>query len=888
MKKGFQKILVLLLTLSMFMSMMAAPGFADADATDPTETTAETKEMQDDAPAVENLPIQEEQPEEQLTEDSTKEKNSEEQITPVVEESPIAAEQEVTPSGDNGVAIESNASDVTTADSQGSAVASGKVLRSAEAPAPEPVSAIDYAGDAVGFFKEDLTSGFGMFKIMTEPAPSYKLSADGKKVKLSFTPKNTTIYAGFYLNANIAIPTTWKEDGFIAAGQDGNYQIELDASYCGKAWPVAPVKKENRTETTSTQYYFAIPAADKLEKEEATNPPADPEKPDPATDKENEKPAGTQTPTTTQVLKDGTYKVLTTTDRKMFYIYPKEQDPAYSILKVANGKMTATITLTGSGYDYVFMGTPAEANKADKSKWIKGTIVNGYYTFTIPVSKLDTKLTITPHSKSYAEDGDPSTDPWRPGKWIIFYSGDAIKISDGATSTAENTKKPEKKDGATSGKQTSFKNDKKKDKESSWQDDSTRSTAAVNASTTLPDGVYTPDSFSWSGGSGRLAYIRCNKITVTNGQAYATIEFGSSSYDALRANGRVYSRSGGGNSTFVIPVRLNANNTIIGRTTAMSQVHWVEYSIYIGKAESAEDMAKVQEAKKDAAKARLKISEKAPAITGLKAVEDEDAGVEYAKYFKIYNYEGGVKLISIDISQDTALLEEYTKNSEKAIEDSEKEETVEYDDEGNVIVKTQHEYTEALYKNNVVNYLLVPEDFEVPAGLEKEYIIVTVPAEKTFMASPEAIDMMKDLNCLDAVSLLGMDEKDVKEESLKQAIKDDKVKTAGDLEKPDYQKVVKDKTELAILPDDLLPEEIKKDAKDKDKLTEEAKDMQKDLEKLESRFTTLDVPVIIDRSAQEKDELAQAEWIKVYGALYGCEEQADKIFDELVKKADKQ
>ena len=48
MKKGFQKILVLLLTLSMFMSMMAAPGFADADATDPTETTAETKEMQDD------------------------------------------------------------------------------------------------------------------------------------------------------------------------------------------------------------------------------------------------------------------------------------------------------------------------------------------------------------------------------------------------------------------------------------------------------------------------------------------------------------------------------------------------------------------------------------------------------------------------------------------------------------------------------------------------------------------------------------------------------------------------------------------------------------------------------------------------------------------------
>ena len=59
------------------------------------------------------------------------------------------------------------------------------------------------------------------------------------------------------------------------------------------------------------------------------------------------------------------------------------------------------------------------------------------------------------------------------------------------------------------------------------------------------------------------------------------------------------------------------------------------------------------------------------------------------------------------------------------------------------------------------------------------------------------------------------------------------------------------------------------------------------LEKLESRFTTLDVPVIVDRSAQEKDELAQAEWIKVYGVIYGCEDEANKVFDELVKKADK-
>lgn len=32
--------------------------------------------------------------------------------------------------------------------------------------------------------------------------------------------------------------------------------------------------------------------------------------------------------------------------------------------------MTAKITLSGTGYDYLYVGTSAEAALADKSKWI--------------------------------------------------------------------------------------------------------------------------------------------------------------------------------------------------------------------------------------------------------------------------------------------------------------------------------------------------------------------------------------------------------------------------------------------------------------------------------------------------------------------------------------
>ncbi|MBQ9707996.1 MAG: hypothetical protein IJV66_02295, partial [Firmicutes bacterium] len=30
----------------------------------------------------------------------------------------------------------------------------------------------------------------------------------------------------------------------------------------------------------------------------------------------------------------------------------------------------------------------------------------------------------------------------------------------------------------------------------------------------IDDGKYTPDNFGWSGGSGRLKYIKCQEITV--------------------------------------------------------------------------------------------------------------------------------------------------------------------------------------------------------------------------------------------------------------------------------------------------------------------------------------------------------------------------------------
>ena len=118
----------------------------------------------------------------------------------------------------------------------------------------------DYEGDAVNAIKAD-GSGFGMFA----PQEGTAASIVNDEVQITFVPKNKTVYGGFYLGADIGDESTWNEDSFFAVDESGNYSFELDASYCGKAWPIAPIKKKDGA-TSSDQYYLAIPAADKLDK----------------------------------------------------------------------------------------------------------------------------------------------------------------------------------------------------------------------------------------------------------------------------------------------------------------------------------------------------------------------------------------------------------------------------------------------------------------------------------------------------------------------------------------------------------------------------------------------------------------------------------------------
>lgn len=80
---------------------------------------------------------------------------------------------------------------------------------------------------------------------------------------------------------------------------------------------------------------------------------------------------------------DGEYDIEVDSSSSMFNITACK-------LTVADGKMTAVMTMGGKGYRYLYMGTSKEAVAADESEYIPYVEdTDGAHTFTVPVDALD-------------------------------------------------------------------------------------------------------------------------------------------------------------------------------------------------------------------------------------------------------------------------------------------------------------------------------------------------------------------------------------------------------------------------------------------------------------------------------------------------------------------
>jgi len=266
----------------------------------------------------------------------------------------------------------------------------------------------------------------------------------------------------------------------------------------------------------------------------------------------------------------------------------------------------------------------------------------------------------------------------------------------------------------------------------------------------LPDGEYVPDGFDFSGGTGKVK-ISCPRVVVTDGAATATLVFSSPNYPKVTVDGAEYAAAHDGDSSiFEVPAAINADMTVVGTTTAMSQPHDVEYVVHISIGEAGVAPSEAGEEEEDAAEAAAGVSAAAlqdrdrelPGLTW-----QSEMPLKYAREFAVDYYDGGYKLLTVG--------------------------------DGN-------------------RYLVIPEGGEVPAGLGEGIHLIRQPLKKVYLAATAAMALFDALDALDAIRLSGTRQEGWTIENAVVAMEKGDMLYAGKYSEPDYELLLGEGCELAI------------------------------------------------------------------------------------------
>ncbi len=155
------------------------------------------------------------------------------------------------------------------------------------------------------------------------------------------------------------------------------------------------------------------------------------------------------------------------------------------------------------------------------------------------------------------------------------------------------------------------------------------------------------------------------------------------------------------------------------------------------------------------------------------------------------------------------------------------------------------------------DYLLVPEGKEVPEGISPDITILKQPLDKTYIASTSVMDHIARCKRLDRVRFAGLKEEDWCIDEASDAMREGKILYAGKYRAPDYELLLKEGCDLVIENTMIYHEPST-------------------LEKLKE----LGIPVIVEMSSYEKHPLGRLEWIRLYGILYGAEDEAERFCNE--------
>ncbi len=232
------------------------------------------------------------------------------------------------------------------------------------------------------------------------------------------------------------------------------------------------------------------------------------------------------TPVTADMLQDGTYEVTVDSSSSMFRIVQCE-------LTVADGQMSAVMTMGGKGYRYLYLGTGEEACNASEDDYITyEEDAEGAHTYTIPVSALDERIDCAAFSD-------------KKEKWydrVILFRADSLP-------------------------------------QSAFQEGMYETVESLG----IEDGDYEIE-VTLEGGSGKSSVNSPALLQVKDGQAILNVTWSSKNYDYMLVNEEKYLNEAaeGENSCFHIPVLgFDYKMPVTADTVAMSTPHEIDYTLYL-------------------------------------------------------------------------------------------------------------------------------------------------------------------------------------------------------------------------------------------------------------------------------------------------------------------
>ena len=160
-------------------------------------------------------------------------------------------------------------------------------------------------------------------------------------------------------------------------------------------------------------------------------------------------------------------------------------------------------------------------------------------------------------------------------------------------------------------------------------------------------------------------------------------------------------------------------------------------------------------------------------------------------------------------------------------------------------------------------YVLVPNGAPRTNLGRPNATIVETPCERIYLAASAATDLILRLDALDRVACCSVSSKDGLFPEARAAIESGAIANVGKYAAPDYEVLLNRDCALAL-----------------------ESTMITHAPKVREQLERLGIPVFVERSNYESEPLGRLEWIKLYGALFGKEEEATAFFEREKKKVE--